>query len=131
LDTPPDDAFDRITAMAARRFGVPIALVGIVDSDRIWFKSRHGLEMEAMDRDPGLCAAAILKAVPLVLPDARLDPRALSNPLVAGSFGLRFYAGAPLTTHDGFSLGVLCVMDREPHPVASSQLEDLKDLAAM
>lgn len=131
LDTPPDGAFDRITAMAARRFGVPIAVVSIVDSDRIWYKSRHGMEIEEVAREPGLCASAILKAVPHILPDARLDARALANPLVAGGFGLRFYAGVPLTTRDGFNLGVLCVIDREPHPVARRQLDDLKDLASM
>lgn len=131
LDTPPDGAFDRITAMAARRFGVPIAVVSIVDSDRIWFKSRHGLDIDQIGRDPGLCASAVLKAVPHLLPDARRDPEALANPLVAGSFGLCFYAGVPLTTHDGFNLGTLCVIDREPHPVDQAQLEDLKDLASV
>lgn len=131
LDTPPDGAFDRITAMAARRFGVPIAVVSIVDSDRIWFKSRHGLDIDQVGRDPGLCAAAVLKAAPHLVPDARLDPEALANPLVAGGFGLCFYAGVPLTTHDGFNLGTLCVIDREPHPIDQAQLEDLKDLASV
>ncbi len=131
LDTPPDGAFDRITAIAARRCAVPIAIVSIVDSDRIWFKSRHGLQIEQMGRDPGLCASAILKTVPHILPDARLDPRALCNPLVAGKFGLRFYVGIPLTTHDGFNLGTLCVLDRDPHPIDEVQIEDLKDLATV
>lgn len=131
LDTPPDGAFDRITAIAARRFGVPISIVSIVDSDRIWFKSHHGVDVSEIGRDPGLCASAILEAVPHILPDARLDPRALANPLVAGSFGLRFYAGVPLTTHDGYNLGTLCVIDREPRPVDQGQIEDLKDLASV
>ncbi len=104
LDTPPDGAFDRITAIAARRWAVPIAIVSIVDSDRIWFKSRHGLQLEQTGRYPGLCASAILKKVPHLLPDARLDARALCNPLVAGEFGLRFYLGIPLTTHDGYRI---------------------------
>lgn len=60
LDTPPDGAFDRITALAARRFGVPISIISIVDEDRIWFKSRHGVPVEQIGRDPGLCASAIL-----------------------------------------------------------------------
>lgn len=131
LDTPPDGAFDRITAMAARRLGVPIAIVSIVDRDRIWFKSRHGVEIEQIDRSPGLCASAILASVPYILPDARLDPRSLANPLVAGDFGLRFYAGVPLTTQDGYNLGTLCVIDRDPHPVDQAQIEDLKDLASV
>jgi len=131
LDTPPDGAFDRITAMAARRFGVPIAVISIVDSDRIWFKSRHGMEIEEVGRDPGLCASAILKAAPHILPDASRDPRALANPLVAGSFGLRFYAGVPLTTHDGYNLGTLCVIDRAPRPIDQAQIDDLKDMASV
>ena len=131
LDSPKDGAFDRITALAARRFGVPIAIISIVDEDRIWFKSRHGLEVEQIGRDPGLCASAILTDDPHILTDASTDPRSLANPLVAGEFGLRFYAGVPLTTHDGHNLGTLCVIDKEARPVDQSQIDDLKDLAAV
>ncbi|MDB5708727.1 MAG: multi-sensor hybrid histidine kinase, partial [Sphingomonas bacterium] len=102
LDTPPDGAFDRVTSLAARRFGVPISIISIVDEDRIWFKSHHGLAVEQIDRAPGLCASAILADEPYLLPDASIDPRSLANPLVAGEFGLRFYAGVPLTTSDGY-----------------------------
>ena len=70
LDTPPDGAFDRITAIAARRFGVPIAIISVVDQDRIWFKSHHGLDVKQIGRDPGLCASAILSDIPHILPDA-------------------------------------------------------------
>ena len=105
LDTPPDGAFDRITALAARRFGVPISIISIVDEDRIWFKSHHGVPVEQIGRDPGLCASAILSDDPHILTDASIDPRSLANPLVAGDFGLRFYAGVPLTTDDGHNLG--------------------------
>lgn len=131
LDTPPDGAFDRITALAARRFGVPISIISIVDEDRIWFKSRHGLQVEQIGRDPGLCASAILADDPYILTDASFDPRSLANPLVAGEFGLRFYAGVPLTTDDGHNLGTLCVIDKEARPIEQSQIEDLKDLAAI
>ena len=131
LDTPPDGAFDRITALAARRFGVPIAIVSIVDEDRIWFKSHHGLPVEQIDREPGLCASAILGNDPYILADASIDPRSLANPLVAGDFGLRFYAGVPLTTSDGHNLGTLCVIDKEPRPIDQKQIEDLKDLASV
>ncbi len=131
LDTPPDGAFDRITALAARRFGVPIAIVSIVDEDRIWFKSHHGLPVEQIDREPGLCASAILGNDPYLLADASVDPRSLANPLVAGDFGLRFYAGVPLTTSDGHNLGTLCVIDKQPRPIDEDQIEDLKDLAAV
>ena len=131
LDTPPDGAFDRITALAARRFGVPISIISIVDEDRIWFKSRHGVPVEQIGRDPGLCASAILTNDPHILTDASIDPRSLANPLVAGDFGLRFYAGVPLTTHDGHNLGTLCIIDKEPRPIDEAQIADLKDLAAV
>jgi two-component sensor histidine kinase len=131
LDTPADGSFDRVTAIAARRFGVPIAIVSIVDHDRIWFKSHHGLAVEQIDRAPGLCASAILQNEPYILPDAKMDVRSLANPLVAGEFGLRFYAGVPLTTSDGFNLGTLCVIDKEPRPITQDQIEDLKDLASL
>jgi two-component sensor histidine kinase len=131
LDSPPDGAFDRITALAARRFGVPIAIVSIVDEDRIWFKSHHGLPVQQIDREAGLCASAILGDTPYLLEDARTDPRSLANPLVAGDFGLRFYAAVPLTTSDGHNLGTLCVIDKEPRPIAQDQIEDLKDLASV
>ena len=131
LDSPPDGAFDRITALAARRFGVPIAIVSIVDEDRIWFKSHHGLPVQQIDREPGLCASAILGDTPYLIEDARSDPRSLANPLVAGDFGLRFYAAVPLTTSDGHNLGTLCVIDKEPRAIAQEQIEDLKDLASV
>jgi two-component sensor histidine kinase len=131
LDTPPDGAFDRITALAARRFGVPISIISIVDEDRIWFKSRHGVPVSEIGRDPGLCASAILSDVPHILNDASIDPRSLANPLVAGEFGLRFYAGVPLTTSDGHNLGTLCIIDKEARPIDEAQIEDLKDLAGV
>ncbi|MBA3678188.1 MAG: GAF domain-containing protein [Sphingosinicella sp.] len=131
LDTPPDGFFDRITAIAARRFKVPIAIVSIVDHDRIWFKSHHGLAVDQIGRDPGLCASAILSNEPHILTDAKKDVRSLANPLVAGDFGLRFYAGVPLTTSDGYNLGTLCVIDKEPRPVDQDQIDDLKDLASV
>ena len=131
LDTPPDGAFDRVTALAARRFKVPISIVSIVDNDRIWFKSHHGLSLNQVGRDPGLCASAILSPEPHILLDAAIDPRSLANPLVASDFGLRFYAGVPLRTSDGFNLGTLCIIDREPRPIDQAQINDLRDLAAV
>jgi len=132
LDTPPDGAFDRITALAARLFRVPIAIVSVVDTDRIWFKSRYGLDgVQEIERAPGLCASAILGSEPWVVSDAAVDPRTLANPLVAGEFGLRFYAGVPLTTAEGHNLGTLCVIDREPREVADDELDVLRDLAGL
>src|SRR4028119_1269385 len=78
LDTPPDGAFDRITALASRLLRVPISIVSIVDTDRIWFKSRHGIDVEQVDREPGLCASAILQEGPWLVTDAAADPRTLA-----------------------------------------------------
>jgi eukaryotic-like serine/threonine-protein kinase len=98
LDTPPDGAFDRITALAARLCHVPISTITIVDEDRIWFKSTHGIEVDEIGRDPGLCASAVIEFEPYVVTDAATDARAMDNPLVRGELGLRFYVGVPLTT---------------------------------
>lgn len=131
LDTPPDGAFDRVTALAARIFNVPTAIVSVVDHDRIWFKSHHGTDVEQIGRDPGLCASAILQDDPWVIEDAPVDPRALANPLVAGEFGLKFYAGVPLRTRDGYNLGTLCILDTESRQFTAEETGVLEDLAAI
>jgi DNA-binding SARP family transcriptional activator len=131
LDTPPDGAFDRVAALAARFFMVPVATVTIVDEDRIWFKARHGIEIDEVGRDPGLCASAILQHEPYVVSNAPEDARAMTNPLVRGQLGLQFYAGAPVTTRDGFNLGTVNVMGKEPREVTEVELETLRDLAAI
>ncbi|MCA1653361.1 MAG: GAF domain-containing protein [Sphingomicrobium sp.] len=131
LDTPPDGAFDRITEIAAKLFSVPISIISVVDHDRIWFKSHRGVDVTEIDRSPGLCASAILHDGPWVLTDAAADARSLANPLVAGEFGLRFYAGAPLRTKHGYNLGTLCVIDHEPREITEEQITQLQDLAAL
>lgn len=131
LDTPPDGAFDRITAIAARLFGVPISIVSIVDRDRIWFKSHHGVEVDEVRRSSGLCASAIMQCDPWLVTDAETDPRTLANPLVAGELGLRFYAGVPLTTSDGHNLGTLCIIDRQPRQITDQEVDTLRDLASL
>jgi signal transduction histidine kinase len=131
LDTPPDGAFDRITNLAARFFKVPISIVSIVDHDRIWFKSHLGVEVKQIGREPGLCASAILQDEAYIVKDARVDPRTLANPLVAGEFGLQFYAAAPLITKDGFRLGTLCVIDYKPRDITEAEKATLQDLAAI
>jgi PAS domain S-box-containing protein len=129
LDTPPDGAFDHITEMAAAYFQVPIAIVSLVDHDRIWFKSHYGLGANETRREAGLCASAILSPDVYEIRDAKIDPHTLANPLVAGDLGLRFYAGAPLRTHDGFNLGTLCIIDREPRELTQPKTEMLAKLA--
>lgn len=131
LDTPRDGAFDRVTALVAELLKVPIAVISLVDTDRIWFKSTHGLDATEVDRAPGLCASAVLGDGPYVLEDASADPRALTNPLVAGELGLRFYAGVPLRTARGYNLGMLVALDVAPRAVSERELRILTDLAQM
>jgi GAF domain-containing protein len=129
LDTPADGAFDRITRLAARIFNVPIATITVVDRDRIWFKSKYGIDAVEIGRDAGLCASAVLDYEPWVVNDAAADPRTLENPLVRGELGLRFYAGVPLTTADRYNLGTLNIIDTEPRSLTAEQLDTLQQLA--
>lgn len=131
LDTPADGAFDRIAALAARMFSVPVAIVSVVDHDRIWFKAHHGTDVTEIGRDPGLCASAVMQGDAWIIRDATNDPRTLSNPLVAGEFGLQFYAGVPLRTPDGYNLGTFCILDREPREFSDEDTSALEDLAAL
>jgi len=132
LDTPPDGAFDRVAAIAAKLFGVPMATVSIVDTDRVWFKASVGLQgVRQTTRDPGLSASAILEGKPYLVSDARSDPRAAAHPLVTGELGLQFYAAAPIITADGYHLGTVAVMDTEPHEATPEQMAMLADLAAV
>ncbi|AYG85215.1 Phosphoserine phosphatase RsbU [Streptomyces hundungensis] len=132
LDTPPDGAFDRVAALAARLFDVPVATVTIVDEDRIWFKAAHGLDgVSEIGRDPGLCGSAVLRDDALVIPDTLLDDVACGNPLVTGPLGVRFYAAAPITTADGHKLGTINVLDTKPRSITSEQTATLTDLAAI
>jgi GAF domain-containing protein len=131
LDTPPDGAFDRITELASIIFKVPIAIISLVDTDRIWFKSHHGLPVNQIDREPGLCASAILSHEAYVVENAKDDPRTLANPLVAGEFGLRFYAAAPLQTDDKCNLGTLCIIDKLPRTFSEADKEILTHLAGI
>jgi len=114
LDTPPEQSFDLLTSLAAALFAAPISLITLVDSERQFFKSAHGLERRETPREDAFCAHAILSSEVMVVNDAAIDSRFATNPLVVGDPKIRFYAGAPLETHDGFRLGTLCVIDRQP-----------------
>jgi sigma-B regulation protein RsbU (phosphoserine phosphatase) len=133
LDTPPDGAFGRVAALAARIFDVPIATVTIVDEDRIWFKAQQGLPqgVSEIDRDPGLCASAILQDETYVVTDALRDPRTAANPLVHGEPGVQFYAAAPITTSDGYRLGTVNILDTRSRQAAPEEPATLEDLAAV
>lgn len=131
LDTPAEGFFDAITALAAVLLKVPAALVSLVDTHRIWFKSRVGIELEQVDRCPGLCASVILREGPYMIRDTATDPRTASHPRVFGDFSARFYAAAPLRSRDGFNLGTLCVLDREPRELDAGELAILVTLAGL
>ncbi|WP_040695460.1 PAS domain S-box protein [Nodosilinea nodulosa] len=132
LDTPSEAAFDRITQLAARLFDIPTALISLVDESRAWFKSCVGFGASEVPRNDTLCSFAVLTNKPLIIPDARRDDRFACNPFVQMEPGVRFYAGAPLLTQDGFNLGTLCLLDSQPRdPLTPEQQATLVDLAAM
>jgi PAS domain S-box-containing protein len=129
LDTPPDEAFDRIARLASSLFQVPVALISFLDADRAWFKSRVGVEITEMPRDITMCARTVLSDEINLVPCALDDPTFSSNPLVVGELGVRFYAGAPLITRDGYRIGVLCVADYKPRREFGA--EDVSRLATL
>ena len=130
LDTPPEERFDQLTRMAKRLFGVPIALVSIVDENRQWFKSCVGLDVTETSRDISFCGHAILGNDVFIIPDTFEDPRFADNPLVLNDPGIRFYAGCPLTV-GGHKLGTLCIIDKKPREFGEEDVNALKDLASM
>ena len=129
LDSEPEKDFDDIVALASSVCGVPMSLVSLIDTDRQWFKARVGTDLIETSRDLSFCAHAILGKDLLVVPDARQDARFADNPAVTSVDGIRFYAGAPLITTDGFGLGALCVVDSEPRRLDVEQLQALRALA--
>jgi signal transduction histidine kinase len=128
LDSVPEKDFDDIVALAATVCGVPMSLVSMVDVDRQWFKARTGTDLTETSRDLSFCAHAILGRDLLVVPDAQQDARFRDNPAVDTDGGIRFYAGAPLITTDGFALGTLCVVDNQPRRLDVEQLQALRAL---
>jgi len=129
LDTPPSEAFDRITRMAAQMFDLPIAAVSLTDSDRQWFKSRVGVEHDSIPRMKAPCGQVADEGEMLVIPDLALDCHYRAS--VLAESGIRFYAGAPLITKDGYCLGAMCVLGPEPRAISEREREALRDLAAM
>jgi diguanylate cyclase (GGDEF)-like protein/PAS domain S-box-containing protein len=131
LDTLPEEAFDRITALATKILRAPMALVTFIDGDRQWFKSTRGIDGLETSRDVAFCAHAIMEDEALVVNDAREDPRFSDNPHVLGEPHVRFYAGAPLRTPDGHKLGSLCVIDTRPRTPSPEDRALLESLAAI
>ena len=129
LDTPASESFDRITRMASHIFGLPISAVSLTDRDRQWFKSRVGVEHGSIPRDRAPCAAVAESTEMLVVPDLLADTRYATS--VLAEQGVRFYAGAPLVTREGFGLGALCVLGTEPRAATPAEMTALNDLAQM
>ncbi len=130
LDTGQEPVFDRITELAARLYGVPMATISFVDKNRQWFKSRVGLDASEMPREQAFCAHAILESRVMVVLDALMDFRFKGNPLVTGEPYIRFYAGAPLVCGGGLRIGVLCLIDNRPRAgFSGKQEENLRLLA--
>lgn len=128
LDTATEAAFDNLTKLAAAICEAPIGLVSLVDEDRQWFKSRHGLDAIQTPRDQAFCAHALHSDDVLVVENASQDPRFQGNPLVTGDPGICFYAGAPLKVEGQHRLGTLCVIDHVPRTLTDEQLTALSIL---
>ncbi len=129
MDTLPEEAFDRITRLVARQLNVQFALISLLDEERQWFKSRVGLDVSETPRELAFCAYTIMQDEPFIVEDATNHPTFQNNPLVTGEPNVRFYAGVPLRTPDGYNLGTLCAIDTKARKISADELKSLADLA--
>ena len=130
VDTPSEESFDNIATLATQIFKVPIALISIVDAEKVFFKANVGMgRAKKTNRGKSLCALAVISEGVTVFEDALKEPCLMVNPNVVGDLGLRFYAGAPITTYDGFLIGTLCIIDKEPRTFTQDEKTILSGLA--
>ena len=131
LDTPAEERFDKLVRVAQRLFDVPIVLISLIDSDRQWFKSAIGLDLDETPRSLSFCAHAILEDDAMIVQDTHLDSRFADNPYVTGQLDIRFYAGKPIRADNGQRIGTLCLIDNQPRQFSAEEIHLLADLAEM
>jgi len=131
LDSEPDDFFNAITSIASTILNSPISLISLVDENRQWFKSKHGMDASETPRDISFCTHAVESGEQLIIENALDDERFSKNPLVTGDPNIRFYAGIPIKSVEGYSLGTLCVIDNKPKIPSARELAALNDLAQL
>lgn len=131
LDSEPEQSFDDLVILAAHICQVPMAMLSLVDDHRQWFKSKFGVQVRETPKEASICAQAIQQNDLFIVPDTLQDSRFRNNPLVTGEPHIRFYAGAPLVNDDGYALGTLCVLDREPRELDAAQREAINALGRL
>jgi GAF domain-containing protein len=129
LDSAPEEVFDHVTNLASYICKTPISLLTLVDRDRQWFKSKIGFDVQETERDVSFCAYTIKGSELMIVRDATKDLRFADNPLVTADPMIRFYAGAPIITEDGYALGTICVIDRVPRLLNAEQITAMKSLS--
>src|SRR5512136_1302182 len=129
LETAAEQTYDDLAALAAYLCDVPIAMISLVDESRQWFKSRVGVNRQETPRDVAFCAHAILQSEPLIVRDALKDARFSDSALVTRTPHIRFYAGFPLASPEGFALGTICAIDRKPRRLSPEQKTAMQALS--
>ena len=130
LDSPPEEGFDALTRLAAMVCGTPIAIVSLIDGERLWFKSTFGIDASSIDSAQSFCCEAANSRSLLHVPNARRDPRFVENGLVTGELGIRHYAGAPIM-HGDVAVGTVCVLDIAPRTQSAMALHALSEIATV
>jgi len=131
LDSEPEEAFDDLVILAAQVCETPMAMLSLLDDHRQWFKAKVGVQIRETPKDISICAHAIQGKDLFIVNDTQEDPRFRENPLVVGEPRIRFYAGEPLVNEEGYALGTLCVVDREPRVLDEEQKNALKALGRL
>jgi diguanylate cyclase (GGDEF)-like protein len=131
LDTPAELYLDTLVRLTRELFQVDSVLISLIDRDRQWFKARIGLEVAQTPRDISFCGHAVAARSPLVVEDARLDPRFADNPLVTAAPFIRFYAGQPLYSLSEQPIGTLCLLHSQPRVLTPEEGLRLRDLATL